>query len=294
MKLNLQLIRTSITLSFCILLITNSAYAQLTNYATLPFHEGFETGVLDSNWYKTSSMPAGRIKIWPTDSLTWGGDTAMSVAGNKFLGMDMPTGGTFNLNEAWLGLNTTGASNLFFSFWWSDWNDETSIEDGIYISQDAGITFVKVFDLMGGNNPDLNWVYYNFNLDSINLAHGLNYGPNYVIKFQQYDDYYFAGGNDGFLFDEINIEAVVTGSKELANSNFNVYPNPSSGQVFIGNQNNVEKVTIHVMNSIGQILSTQTFLNQNSIEINLNVEAGLYFLEIISAEGKELKQIIKK
>ena len=132
-----------------------------------------------------------------------------------------------NLNEAWLGLNTQGASSLFLSFWWSEWNDETSPEDGVYISSDAGVTFTKVLDLMGGSNTDLNWVYYNLNLDSINLVHGLSYSPNYVVKFQQYDDYYMGGGNDGFLFDEINIAAVVTSAHELSKNEYNLFPNPT-------------------------------------------------------------------
>lgn len=294
MEINLHKMGKTILLAFLFFQSTFSSFAQLTNYATIPFHDGFESGVLDSNWYKTSSMPAGRIKIWPTDSLIFGGDTAMSVAGNKFLGMDMPTGGTFNLNQAWLGLNTTGASNLFFSFWWSDWNDETSPEDGIYISQDAGVTFVKVLDLMGASNTDLNWVYYNFNLDSINLVHNLNYGPNYVIKFQQYDDYYFAGGNDGFLFDEINIDAVITGNQENINKSFSVFPNPSNGQINISNSYINENVTINILNSLGQIMQSQAFAKQSIITLNLDVEAGLYFIEIISNGKREVVPIIKK
>lgn len=294
MNINLQKMRKVILLAFLFCQIALNSNAQLTNYATIPFHEGFETGVLDSNWYKTSSMPAGRIRIWPTDSLIWGGDTAMSVAGNKFLGMDMPTGGTFNLNQAWLGLNTTGASNLVFSFWWSDWNDETSVEDGIYISQDAGVTFVKVFDLLGGANPDLNWVFYTFNLDSINLVHGLNYGPNYVIKFQQYDDYYFAGGNDGFMFDEINIEAVVTSNQEINKKSFSIFPNPSNGQINISNSNKNDDVTIHIFNAMGQMVQSQTFMNQSLIRMNLEVESGYYFMEILSNNHREVAQIIKK
>ncbi len=294
MKIKLHTIARIFLFTFIFICSINSSFAQPANYASLPFHEGFESGVLDSNWYKTSSTAAGRIKIWPTDSLVWGGDTAFSVAGNKFLGMDMPTGGTFNLNQAWLGLNTTGASNLFFSFWWSDWNDENSPDDGIYISQDAGVTFVKVFDLLGASNPDLNWVYYNFNLDSINLANGLNYGPNYVIKFQQYDDYYFAGGNDGFLFDEINIEALVTGNQDVLSKSFSVFPNPFNGEINISNTNKNENVMINVLNSLGQIILSQTFNNQSLIKLNLEVEAGLYFIEIISDNNRQVKQIIKK
>jgi hypothetical protein len=270
------------------------AQAQVVNYASLPYYQGFESGVLDSNWYATSSIATGRIIIWPSDTLIWGGDTAQAYAGDKFLGMDMPTGGTLNLNEAWLGLNTQGASSLFLSFWWSEWNDETSPEDGVYISSDAGVTFTKVLDLMGGSNTDLNWVYYNLNLDSINLVHGLSYSPNYVVKFQQYDDYYMGGGNDGFLFDEINIVAVVTSAHELSKNEFNLFPNPTNGQLSISRPNDKSTLKINVLNNVGQNVYAKSFAPYLPINLDLNLDAGIYFVEILSNNSNVVKQIVIK
>jgi len=270
------------------------AQAQVFNYGSLPYYQGFESGVLDSNWYTTSSIATGRIIIWPSDTLIWGGDTAQAYAGDKFLGMDMPTSGTLNLNEAWLGLNTQGASSLLLSFWWSEWNDETSPEDGVYISSDAGVTFTKVLDLMGGSNTDLNWVYYNLNLDSINLVHGLSYSPNYVVKFQQYDDYYMGGGNDGFLFDEINIAAVVTSAHELSKNEFNVFPNPTNGQLSISRANDKSTVKINVLNNLGQNVYANSFAPYLPINLDLNLDAGIYFVEILSNNSNVVKQIVIK
>jgi hypothetical protein len=39
---------------------------------------------------------------------------------------------------------------------------------------------------------------------------------------------------------------------------------------------------------------SQNFTNQSSILMNLEVEPGLYFLEILSKDLREVKQIIKK
>jgi hypothetical protein len=270
------------------------AQAQVFNYGSLPYYQGFESGVLDSNWYTTSSIATGRIIIWPSDTLIWGGDTAQAYAGDKFLGMDMPTSGTLNLHEAWLGLNTQGASSLLLSFWWSEWNDETSPEDGVYISSDAGVTFTKVLDLMGGSNTDLNWVYYNLNLDSINLVHGLSYSPNYVVKFQQYDDYYLGGGNDGFLFDEINIAAVVTNAHELSKNEFNVFPNPTNGKLSISRANDKSTVKINVLNNLGQNVYANSFAPYLPINLDLNLDAGIYFVEFLSNNSNVVKQIVIK
>ncbi|HRG59137.1 MAG TPA: T9SS type A sorting domain-containing protein [Bacteroidia bacterium] len=287
------------SIKFFAIIICNTLFnldstAQVANYASLPYYTGFESGVIDSNWYTTSSMPAGRIKIWPSDTLIWGGDTAMAVAGDKFLGMDMPTGGTFNLNQAWLGVNASGFSGLYLSFWWNDWNDETSPDDGVYISADAGVTFVKVLDLLGGSNPDLNWVNFNLNLDSINLVHGLSYSSNYVIKFQQYDDYYLAGGNDGFMFDEIAIGPVVTSTNKIVKNDIHIFPNPTENDLYISGLNAFSNTICNVKNSLGQIVFTNSFNSAQNIKINPEIQAGIYFIELINNNEVIIKEFVKK
>lgn len=294
MKRDLQPFTYLVFITFLSFSFSIAAQAQVTNYASLPYYEGFESGVLDNNWYKVSSIATGRIKIWPSDTLVWGGDTAMAFAGAKFLGMDMPTAGTYNLNEAWLGLNTVGFSGLYLSFSWSDWNDENSPEDGIYISDNGGATFTKVIDLLGENNPDLNWVSYNFNLDSINQVHGLNYGPNYVIKFQQYDNYYLGGGNDGFLFDEIAVGPVITATKAISKKAFQVYPNPVENELNILGQNVNAGLTVNIINTMGQKLSSTAFAVHEPVKLNLDLPSGVYFVEIITPKTIEVKEFIKK
>ncbi len=180
-----------------------SLQAQVTNYAVPPYCNSFESGTLDAHWYTTSSGANGRIQIWDSQTLTWGGNTATAFSGENWLGLDNDPGGTYVTNEAWLGFDMTGQSNLRFKFKWAEWNDETEAVDGIFISDNGGTTFTQIINLQGGNYTDLAWQSFNFDLDSINTVHGLSFTSTYVIKFQQYDNYYFAGGNDGFLFDDI-------------------------------------------------------------------------------------------
>ena len=176
-------------------------------YASIPYTTGFESGALDASWTAVSTQTGTNIEVIQSGVLTWSTQTAYSHTGNYFLGMDYGTGGVYNLNQADLHLNTAGSAGLRLKFWWAEWNDETEIEDGIYVSDNGGTTFTKILDLDGTGTTDLVWTFFDMSLDSINALYGLSFTSNYIVRFQQYDNYYFAGGNDGFLFDDIEVSS---------------------------------------------------------------------------------------
>lgn len=203
MKKIYTLQRTFAALLLILVFSANSAVAQ--TYASIPYSTGFESGNLDASWTAVSSLAGTNIEVIPTGILTWTTQTAYSYSGNYFLGLDYGTGGAYNLNQANLHLNTVGSSALRLQFWWAEWNDETEIQDGVYISDNGGVSFTKILDLNGASYTDLTWTHFNMSLDSINTLYGLSFTSNYIVRFQQYDNYYFAGGNDGFLFDDIEV-----------------------------------------------------------------------------------------
>lgn len=265
------------------------AKAQPSYYAPVPYYTGFENNALDSNWYTTSSLPGGRIQVWSNSSFS----AASSPNGNYWLGMDIaPPAGTYILNDAWLGLNALGASNLHLRFWWSEWNDETEPQDGIYLSDDGGTTFTKVIDLNGASFTDLTWRSYDYNLDSMNTAHGLSYTANYVIKFSQYDNYYFSGGNDGFLFDEISIDQP-TSIRKIASEKLVIYPNPATSQLHVNFGKTLDLASIKIKNMLGETITEQEYKNCSTAAIKLDAEAGIYFLELTSKEGVQLIKFSK-
>ena len=186
------------------ILFISAPFSNAQTYATVPYSTGFETGI-DNSWTIWSSLPGGQVDTFPTGVLTWSTQTAYSHSGNYFMGMHYPTGGAYNTNQADLHMNLNGQSGLRISLWWAEWNDETEPQDGIYVSNDDGITFTKVLDLNGGSYTDLEWQHFDLSLDSINALYGLTFTSTYIIRLQQYDNYYFAGGNDGFLFDDISV-----------------------------------------------------------------------------------------
>lgn len=270
-------------------LILFEVNAQPTYYAPVPYYTGFENNAIDSNWYTSSSLAGGRIQVWSNSSFA----SAATPNGNYWLGMDIaPPAGTYILNDAWLGLNALGASNLHLRFWWSEWNDETEPQDGIYLSNDGGTTFTKVIDLNGASFTDLTWRSYDYNLDSMNTAHGLSYTANYVIKFSQYDNYYFSGGNDGFLFDEISIDQP-TSIRKIASDKLVIYPNPATSQLHVNFGKTLDFASIKIKNMLGETISEHEYKNCSTAAIKLDAETGIYFLELTSKEGVQLIKFSK-
>ncbi len=228
MKKTTQLLLVAATL----LLTAFSSHGQITNYASVPYSTGFESGTLDANWYTTASAADGRIQIWDSNTLTWNGNTATAHTGTYWLGMDNSPGGNFVTTESWMGLDLSGVTTQRLQFWWSEWNEENHPEDGIYISDDGGTSFTKVLDLNGQSYTDLQWYQFDMSLDSINTVHGLNFTSTYVIKFQQHDNYYFAGGNDGFLIDDINVYTPCFTTSSINISQCTPYTVPSGDETY--------------------------------------------------------------
>ena len=279
------LLISSLLISFT---ISNDSVGQITNYAPIPYSTGFENGTLDANWHTTSDHVNGRIQIWNSTDLYWSGDTAKAHTDSMWLGLDCNPGATYVTNEAWFGLNLNNESQVRLSFWWSDWNDETEAQDGIYISDNGGTTFTKVIDLNGASYTDLQWNYFDVSLDSINNVHGLNFTSTYVVKLQQYDNYYFAGGNDGFLFDDINVESTLsTDVNELKRTKIKIYPNPTSNYINISLSNSNENYNYKLVSIDGKILESENSVMNNYIKLDLsNYSQGVYFLNIY--DGKNI------
>ncbi len=88
----------------------------------------------------------------------------------------------------------------------------------------------------------------------------------------------------------------ITDIKENANENgANLFPNPTSG-VFEIKTNSVADSKILIFNSIGEIVYRSVFNSEKTIDLsNLNLNSGIYFVEIIPiAIGTEGQKLVKK
>ncbi len=177
--------------SVTITVTQNGAPAGCTqNYASLPYSTGFEAG-LDQYWCTESSNNFGRIQVTNANS---------PHSGSYHLTMDANVNNNFVTNGASLGLKLAGANNVILSWWWKEFNDENHTQDGLYFSDDGGATFTKVYAFQNG---PANWTQVNFDVSATAANYGLQLNDNFVIKFQQYDNYSI--GTDGFAFDDISV-----------------------------------------------------------------------------------------
>ncbi|MFW9769954.1 MAG: PKD domain-containing protein, partial [Candidatus Thorarchaeota archaeon] len=160
------------------------------SYAVPPYSTGFELGYLDEYW---SAIPhdEGRIQVTTANG---------PHSGSYHLTMDdYLDGGLYSLNEAWLHTNLGGLSDVELTFWWTEYADEDHIEDGVFFSDDGGVNFTKVYDLvLGGAYQQIV-----LDVDALAASNGLSLTSTFIIKFQQYDNYGIA--TDGFGFDDISL-----------------------------------------------------------------------------------------
>jgi hypothetical protein len=166
------------------------------------YAEGFETGTLSGAWTTSSSNGAGRIRVMSSYG-TAGGTYALLMDGAT-------DGSTYTLNEAIWTVDLSDQPQAFMVFWHAEWGDEQHVfdgdfdgsynADGIAISDD-GVRWHPIF-----NAPDQAkgmWLQYTIDLVAEATAAGMTLGPNFRIKFQQYDNY--PVDSDGRGWDEIAI-----------------------------------------------------------------------------------------
>lgn len=187
--------------------------------ATFPVVENFESGILNEYWTTYKSNASGRLQISGT---TVGSYSVPIVQGTKQLTMDMSSYPTYNLNEAILGVNMQGASNVVLSFLYKTYSSYTdtyvmpasftghSNSTGLAVSVDS-VNWLRIMDLGYPNKTTaMPYSRISVNLDSVFSALGLSFGSKVFFKFQQYEHDYFTWA--GVLLDDIRIQNTVTHS----------------------------------------------------------------------------------
>ncbi len=163
-------------------------------YATLPYSTGFDSGAIDSFWQLTEGVE-GRIQVTTANGPS---------GGTHHLTMDDATsGGAYSQNEAWLKLDLSGTSQATLSFRWKHFSDETHAQDGVFISSNGGTTFTKIHNLNGGSTASGTWQTVTLDLDQLAAGAGVALTGNFVVKFQQYDNYPIS--SDGFAIDTVTV-----------------------------------------------------------------------------------------
>lgn len=283
---------------------------EFTNYITvttppvgqaLPYFEGFET----------SSFPTNGITIDnPDGGITWERDTiAVKFSGTGSAKINNLINTNYGQSDALLlpsfdFTTYTGVPYLFFKWAYAKSDPSYSDELIVLVSKDCGVNWTQVFYRTGANLvtgttqttpyvPDSTTVWKTAN---ISLSTYSTYS-NVLIKIVNVTD----GGNNLYV-DHINLGSNITGieENEISISQFEVYPNPTSGliniQYFLKQP---EDVSVKIIDMLGKIVYGNSFTNKvsgiNRDFVNVELTNGIYNIMIqTKSEIINKKLIINK
>ena len=101
--------------------------------------------------------------------------------------------------------------------------------------------------------------------------------------------------NTGFAVMRLNSESGIASISDIAETDLQLHPNPTDGEIFINFPTEFSDVTVKVRNIMGQEIGNYYFATTNKIDLNLDAESGIYFVQIIEKdEVKADLKIIKK
>jgi hypothetical protein len=162
------------------------------------FYDDFETGVLNTDVWTTTTTYEGRVQVSAT----------YPYSGTYSVLLDDDTDGSA-VSEAALILPLTlaGATQVELDFWWREFGDEDDLEDGVFISDDDGASWHQALSFNGGPSTFTNAVV---DIDAAATANGLTLNNQFQIKFQFYDDYSIP--TDGYAIDTVDVKADIAGN----------------------------------------------------------------------------------
>ncbi|WP_395741241.1 M36 family metallopeptidase [Prosthecobacter sp.] len=193
--------------------LTRSVNLTVDPFTITVFSEPFATPSLGSSWTVTGTN-SYRTQVTNAN---------FPHAGTYHLTMDSSVDGSYSRNEATLTLDMTGRHQVQLSFWARSYNDEgdgpppspfpgTGHDfDGVAISADGGSNWYEVQGLRSLTDT---YTKYVVDLDAAMAAHGLTYGANFKIRFNQYDN--FGIDTDGIAIDDILVAETVNNTLALS------------------------------------------------------------------------------
>ena len=278
---------------------TTSNFSVFTSGAPLPYFEGFESPTF---------VPTGWTLVNPDNATTWARTTQAFKSGVASAYMD-------NYNyQSGVGqaddmivkpLDLSSVSNPVMTFEWAytyytDNSGTYTDTLGIYISTDCGTTWTQLFKQGGAQFitatpvPNSNNEFiptssqWGFKLISLS---GYQSAANAMIKFRN-----ISGYGDQMYIDNINILNSNGVNDMDMNSLVAVYPNPSSGQLFVGmNFTSQENVTVRLHDVLGRTVAEMKKNNvlEENFKFDLSKEMnGVYFVEVITGKGSMIRKVV--
>ena len=99
--------------------------------------------------------------------------------------------------------------------------------------------------------------------------------------------------NAMLALEEIEDYKDITGIEDNYTDNINIYPNPAQDRLYIETESEIEEVIVYDIYGRHQVTETPSHQEMISIDIS-NLNSGVYFIKINTAEGNIVKRFVKK
>ncbi|MCB0196783.1 MAG: matrixin family metalloprotease [Anaerolineae bacterium] len=171
------------------------AIETVVDAATCGFSDSFEAGSALGDYWTTYITNNGRIRVANNSNFTHSGIRSV------WLDTDINQGAVNSHAAIVLNADLTNRTGVVFDFWWRNDGDELHADDGVFLSDDNGASWVKVYAF----TRDYLGTFHNttIDIDAEAAAHNLSLNHQFKIKLQGYDNYAFNG--DGYAIDDISL-----------------------------------------------------------------------------------------
>lgn len=237
------------------------------------------------------------IFIWELDS------DGNSLNAHQIGGVETD-GGSFN--NPTTSIKTDPLGNIYLFGTVNHWNEllNTDLDPGpdTTWSQDLGITY----DFIAKYDPDMNLIWAMPGNGAADFAVGSGQQIYITGSFTDTIDldpgpvqqlYISEGGSDMYVL-KLNQDSLLTSEVENETLEFGnglkvtVWPNPSNGNYNI-QLNGAADNSYRLMDLTGKTLLTNSFNNASTFNINFEGQAGLYLLELVTAEERTVVRLVK-
>ncbi len=219
------------------------------------FYDGFETGTITPTWMITTTNE-GRVQASTSDPY---------MGSYSALLDDSVANSVFSIAGIILPIDLSGNTELVLDFWWREYGNQNHAEDGVFISDDDGVTWCQAFSFNNGPSS-----YTNTQIDLIAAANncGMTLGTNSQILFQFYDDNPIA--TDGYTIDEVNLY-----------NQASCLP-PATGGLVVGNV--YDDNTMTALNGATVVNENSYIMDTVETPFDPNVDDGFYTLFISATQ----------
>lgn len=133
------------------------------------------------------------------------------------------------------------------------------------------------------------WMQYSYTVTGLPAATNVKFAFRYFVT---------NGGPTGANSDIIGIDSFsvnrTMSTNEFFAHNFSVYPNPASSVLNFSAKTDVQIEIIQIFDLNGRVVKTSVLNGVSEVQVDVSeLNSGVYFVDIISAEGKATSKFVK-